>query len=110
MKTKMLPFNGWSKHPSDLKLLRLLAEFRRLEHLTENYRMTDAAVAETTIGPPVQYHDTPPRIPSSGIHSFAAMNDPELRAQNASHAREVFCPDPRAVTILFNPNPQEAST
>ena len=41
---------------------------------------------------------------------WTGMNDPELRAQNGSHAREVFCPDPRAVTILFNPNPQEAST
>ncbi len=41
---------------------------------------------------------------------WTGMNDPELRAKNGSHAREVFCPDPRAVTILFNPNPQEAST
>ena len=40
---------------------------------------------------------------------WTGMNDPELRAKNGSHAREVFCPDPRAVTILFNPNPQEAS-
>ncbi|MHB1642339.1 MAG: hypothetical protein ACYCS8_06725 [Acidithiobacillus sp.] len=41
---------------------------------------------------------------------WTGMNDPELRAKNGSHAREVFCPDPRAVTILFNPNPLEAST
>ncbi len=40
---------------------------------------------------------------------WTGMNDPELRAQNGSHAKELFCPDPRAVTILFNPNPQEVS-
>ena len=40
---------------------------------------------------------------------WAKLNDPELRAKNGRYAREVFCPDPRAVTILFNPNPQEAS-
>ena len=40
---------------------------------------------------------------------WAGLNDPELRAKNGGYAREVFCPDPRAVTILFNPNPHEAS-
>ena len=37
------------------------------------------------------------------------LNNQELRAKNGSHVKEIFCPDPQVVAILFDPNPQEAS-
>ncbi|OCB03617.1 hypothetical protein BBC27_00490 [Acidithiobacillus ferrivorans] len=40
---------------------------------------------------------------------WSEMHKQDVHTKNGSHAKEVFCPDPRAVTILFNLNPQEAS-
>ena len=40
---------------------------------------------------------------------WAGMNKQDLHAKNGSYAKEVFCPDPQAVTLFYDPNPQEAS-
>ena len=39
---------------------------------------------------------------------WAGMNKQDLHAKNGSYAKEVFCPDPQAVTLFYDPNPQEA--
>lgn len=40
---------------------------------------------------------------------WITLKESDLRAKNGSHAREVFCLDPQAATIIYDPNPQEAS-
>jgi hypothetical protein len=40
---------------------------------------------------------------------WANLNDPELRAKNGAHAKEVFCLDPKAATILYHFESNEAS-
>ncbi|WP_414039222.1 hypothetical protein ACJU26_08285 [Acidithiobacillus sp. M4-SHS-6] len=40
---------------------------------------------------------------------WLTLKESELSAKNGSHAKEVFCPDPQAATMVYHPTPQEAS-